>query len=193
MSSIVLPDTIYLAAKMGCGKDYVAQQLVSMAGFTKVAFADALKEEVADRAGVTVAHIESNKAEYRAELQRWGGVRRAEDVDYWVKRFAERRASVSGPVVNTDTRFPNEGFYVLRTGGLLVMLTLPEEVRIGRLTARDGHFNPAWMEDTSEKHYASLPWHLSIETDQTPGDYPALISAGYVALLAEKQHQRRAA
>lgn len=193
MNGLVLPDTIFLAAKMGVGKDWVAAQLVERAGFTRLAFADALKVEVAEHLGISLEELAARKAEFRPLLQNWGVDRREQNPNYWVERWAAARAAIPGPVVNTDTRFPNEGFYALRSGALLVRLVVPDEIRIKRLTARDGRFDPAWLEHPSEQHIDSLPWQLTIDCSETPGDYPTLISAGYVGLLAAKHGQRRAA
>src|SRR5262245_23947364 len=190
---LILPKTIFLTAKMGVGKDWVAAQLVEQAGFTRLAFADALKAEVAEHLGISLAELAARKAEFRPLLQNWGVERREADPMYWVRRWAEVRALIDGPVVNTDTRFPNEGFYALQSGGLLVRLTVPDELRIKRLTARDGRFDPAWFDHPSEQFIDHLPWQLSIDCSDTPGDYPTLISAGYVGLLAEKQRLRKAA
>jgi len=162
------------------------------AGFTRLAWADALKVEVAMAHGISVAELNARKAEFRAELQRVGVARREEDPRYWIKRWVEARARIPGQVVNTDTRFPNEGFYAIQSGGLLVRLTAPDEVRLERLRARDGSFDPAALNHISEQYIDELPWQVSIECvgDQ---DFVRLISAGYLGLLAAKEEQRRAA
>jgi len=57
---------------------------------------------------------------FRELLQEYGSqVRRADDPDYWAKRWYERFMKTLGPVVVPDVRFPNEARAIRNMGGLL--------------------------------------------------------------------------
>lgn len=90
----------------------------------RLAFADALKVEVAAAFGSTVAAIEQSKEKYRPLLQAWGVARR--DLvggDYWINKVDDQiRSSQVLVAVITDVRFQNEADYVTSHGGILVKL-----------------------------------------------------------------------
>ena len=179
-----LPRNIFLAGKMGAGKDYVAARLCEDAGFTRLAFADALKREVAEDAGITVEELNRRKAEFRPRLQ-WWGVNKRETVspDYWVNRWEGARALISGPVVVTDARFLNEALYGFKIGALVVIVDTPESVRIERLLARDGNFDPATLTHSSELGIDTMPCHLKVSGEEPACVYVPMLSAGYTTLL----------
>lgn len=85
---------------------------------TRIAFADALKEEVNDVAtafGYDVFNLsKEQKAQIRALLVWWGCERRRKDPDYWVNLVKERLESSppSDVRVITDNRFLNETLWV---------------------------------------------------------------------------------
>ncbi len=81
-------------------------------------------------------------------INQWHGteVRRAEDADYWAKRGMEfaNVANKNGAVVAfTDVRFPNEADAIRNADGVVIRLTISEQVRDERLFKRDGHLPPA--------------------------------------------------
>ena len=176
-----LPDNIFLAAKMAAGKDFVASFLIREAGFTKLAFADALKEEAAAHLGISVEELNARKLEFRPILQNWGVGKRDADQDYWVKEWARRRAAITGPVVVTDCRFPNEALYGIQIGAMVVRLRASDAVREARLRLRDGGFDPSWLNHISEQHIDALPVHLEI-SGEMPGEM-------YVPALADYYRQ----
>lgn len=176
-----LPDNIFLTAKMAAGKDFVASFLIREAGFTRLAFADALKEEAAAHLGITVEELNARKSEFRPILQNWGVGKRGADQDYWVKEWAIRRAAITGPVVVTDCRFPNEALYGIQIGAMVVRLRASDAVREARLRLRDGGFDPAWLNHISEQHIDALPVHLEI-SGEMPGEM-------YVPALADYYRQ----
>lgn len=178
-----LPDTIFITGYAGSGKDTLGMALVKYAGFTRLSFADALKEEVADHLGITVVELNARKAEFRQLLQEWGTRKRDGDEDYWVKEWYRRRVLIGGPVVCSDMRYPNEAFFGLEIGGLLLRVVVSEEERIARLKERDGRFDPRWGNHPSELHIPNLPVHAVV-----PGDLPEecqvpVIAAVYSSLL----------
>ena len=114
---------IGLAGRKQSGKDTVCKLLGEMfphLGVRRIAFADALKEEVAVACGVSRQEIDEQKDRYRMILQWWGTeFRRHDDEDYWVRQ-AHKRMLVHGDadlLVITDARFPNELEFVHESGG----------------------------------------------------------------------------
>lgn len=120
------------------GKDTLVNTLLS-AGYDvgRVAFADALKEEVCAATGVSLLALEQHKELYRPLLQWWGTeFRRGQDQDYWIKRVAARLPwSTDDVVFVTDVRFENEADFIRRMGGTIIRV-----VRVdGATTAHAGH------------------------------------------------------
>ena len=90
----------------------------------RVAFADALKKEVADACDVTVDFINANKDVFRPVLQWWGTEfrRGLHGDDYWLRRMDDTlKLLPQGSIVFvTDVRFLNEADYVTGVGGQIV-------------------------------------------------------------------------
>lgn len=166
-----LPTIILLTGPMGSGKDYLGRLLVEQAGFVRIAFADALKEEVCAHYGITLDELTARKAEFRPILQNWGVSKREADPYYWIMAWyarVQRADQVDGrSVVCTDCRFPNEALFGIQIGALNVRLVVSEEVRRQRLLQRDGAFDPTWLNHESEQYISQLPVHLEL-----PGDLP---------------------
>jgi FMN phosphatase YigB (HAD superfamily) len=122
------------------GKDSVAAVLVSRYGFTRAAFADALKElacrtnpivsldgrrlaSLVDEIGWDRAKTEV--LEVREILQRLGkGARDVLGEDIWVDTLFRRHAGASRLVI-PDVRFPNEAAAVRGRGGRVVRVVRP--------------------------------------------------------------------
>lgn len=131
---------IGIGGKIGHGKDTIADFLVRAYGFKIVRMSDALKEEVLTRLPRTLTTFWSvynperpvptpallrdmvfNRKPYgvRELLQEYGTeVRRADDPDYWVRRWAEEAVKYRH-VVAPDVRFFNEAKIVRDLGGKL--------------------------------------------------------------------------
>lgn len=154
---IRLPD-VALCGLMGTGKDFIGQQLIQDLGYTRIALADALKEEVACLRQITVEELVANKGKYRKDLQEVGVGRRQEDPDYWIKRWEERRALIDGPVVCTDTRFINEANYFRKIGAMLVKVSVPEPFRLDRLRELYGEeaLGPEVLNHASEREVVHI-------------------------------------
>lgn len=88
----------------------------------RVAFADALKKEVAKGCGVSLEFLEKNKDNFRLILQGWGTDfrRKLLGEDYWLKIVAKQILALSDDVelvVVTDVRFHNEAELIKKSGG----------------------------------------------------------------------------
>lgn len=102
------------------GKDTAA---VGLPGFTRVAFADALKEELAETLGITVEELETRKEEFRDAMVKLGAGRRAEDPRYWITKVEEKLVDISGNVAITDVRYANEALWIRsELGGRIIYL-----------------------------------------------------------------------
>lgn len=128
------------------GKDTFAGRLVKEHGFTRLAFADALKDLALDidpivdassysamRLSELVEGVGWNQAkktrEVRRLLQDLGvSVRARVDEDVWVSILARAASWIPGPVVVTDVRFRNEVTWVSGQGGPLVRVIRNDQV-----------------------------------------------------------------
>ena len=124
---------IGLVGKKQCGKDTFCAMLtqLSSAPVQRLAFGDALKQEVAQKCEVPLHMIEQQKAVFRPMLQWWGTEfrRQFHGQDYWIRRLEEKllglqqsRADAGLLVVVTDVRFKNEADMIRLRGGLLIRI-----------------------------------------------------------------------
>lgn len=103
------------------GKDTAALGLVER-GWTRVAFADALKQ-VAKELGWNGEKDDHG----RWMLQQLGqSVREHIDPLAWVQAAAKTVTEIGGPVVITDCRYRNEADWVRSAGGRIVRVTRPD-------------------------------------------------------------------
>lgn len=128
----------------GSGKDMLADYLAQRHGFTKLAFADPLRDMVAallPHLGVQgdalnlLRHDRIFKEADLPLIQRsprqlmqtlgteWG--RHLVHHELWLRIAQQRIALTAGPVVLTDVRFANEAALVLRQGGAVWRLLRP--------------------------------------------------------------------
>jgi hypothetical protein len=124
---------IGLSGRKRSGKDTVyaiIQEEAERLRPARVAFGDALKEEVADLLEVTVQELEADKTRFRGILQWWGTEwRRHQNLNYWIDKTRAKILSLEGTtdlVVVTDVRFPNEADLIEELGGLVVRVSRPE-------------------------------------------------------------------
>jgi hypothetical protein len=152
---------IFLCGKMCAGKDYIADVLVEQAGFVKLPFALPLKQEVADKHGITLEELNANKNKYRAELQELGGARRAENPSYWIEKWINARHEINNPVVCTDCRHVNEAaFGCTSFTGFVVKVHLSETTRLNRIKTLYGEVPDKLHEHPSEVEVDRCPFHL---------------------------------
>lgn len=144
------PRLIGLVGLKRSGKDTVCQLIGELAPVTRLAFADGIKEEVADALGVRVEFIEAHKHELRGLLQHWGTECRRDlfDREYWVKKLVAKIAHVRTPcAVITDVRFANEAHVLAEMGARLI------RVQRGN-SGPDGHASEAWADSVDAARYA---------------------------------------
>jgi len=151
-----------LCGRKRSGKDTLAEELVERYGYTRVAFADPLREmllaldpvveqgdytrtlRVSDM--VATRGWEDAKAhpEVRRLLQRLGTeagrVTLGENV--WIDAARRKIDAIEGPVVVTDVRFPNEADAIKDWGGYLARV-----VRPGYESSDDTHVSESAMDD----------------------------------------------
>ncbi|WP_251153769.1 hypothetical protein [Cellulosimicrobium sp. Marseille-Q4280] len=143
-----------VSGKKRAGKDSIAELLTSEHGYTRVAFADAVREvlyetnpmlwslrwawrtlrgnpmrvaELVDTLGWEQAKAQP---EVRRLLQRLAteAARKVLGPSIWVTTGMAKAAEVDGPVVITDVRFPNEVAAIRAAGGILIRVNRPSIV-----------------------------------------------------------------
>lgn len=132
---------IALAGPICSGKSTIAAALGDEFGYRRLAFADALKAEVAGQHGIGVAELNENKAIYRADLETLGERRRASNPLYWCNLLAvvlDAYDQMDRPVVVDDLRYINEADFLRARGFVIVGVATPDAVREQRHQARYG-------------------------------------------------------
>jgi hypothetical protein len=133
-----MPKIIGISGKKRSGKDECCNVILDMfPQGERIAFADALKAEVAEVCGVSLAQLEQHKMLFRGMLQWWGTEYRRQwsgnDL-YWIERAADAVQKSAAPfVIIPDVRFPNELAFVRERGGLAIRIDSE------RSTAGDTH------------------------------------------------------
>lgn len=161
------PLRVMVTGKLRRGKDTLAALLRELRpNAERIAFADALKREVADMLnhqiedkyiphnGYYAGREFSQRGELAALWQWYGAWIRSVDEDYWVRRLAAQVKGNKSYVV-TDYRYPNEAKYGLEHGFTLVRVTGPLR---GNAEGRDENHE-------SERHIDTLPAHLEFRND----------------------------
>jgi hypothetical protein len=104
-----------ISGKKGSGKSTIAEilkQYITHRPVHIIAFADALKDEVAHACGVSREYVEKNKAIFRPILQWWGTDfrRNLTSEDYWLRVFSAKVSILPNDslILIPDVRFPNE-------------------------------------------------------------------------------------
>lgn len=121
---------IALSGPRACGKSTIASHLVSQHGYTRIAFADALRE-LASVAGYEF----SNDRIYLAQL---GEKLRALMPEFLLEVVRKKVNSLEGPVVIEDLRFPSEVNFCRSIGATTIRLEISEEIQLQRVEEREG-------------------------------------------------------
>lgn len=129
------------------GKDTAARTLSARLGYTRIAFADALRDEVFDRYGIRLGDDDKDKPlpayglrSYRDLLIEHAQERRAQNPDYWVERVdaqVREYRKFGIRVVVTDVRLPNEVRWLRDRDGLHIWIARPGVTSNGHATEQD--------------------------------------------------------
>ncbi len=123
-----------LSGKKSSGKNTVARMIADMtpSWCKEIAFADALKHEVAVATGTSIEFINKNKDNFRLILQGWGtDFRRKLHGDlYWISKLDKEiyRLTVENKIeilLVTDARFPNEVEYLMNCQAICINVVRP--------------------------------------------------------------------
>ncbi|MGW1859354.1 deoxynucleotide monophosphate kinase family protein [Streptomyces collinus] len=153
---------IALLGKAGSGKDTVAAHLVAEHGYTRLAFADPLKDMALEVnpfvtwvAGepIRLATLVNNHGwdrakemfpEIRRTLQHMGQTVRERDRSFWIRALLRAAVQIRGPIVVTDVRYLNEYAAMQRAGFSTVRVTRPGAGLVG---AAGAHHSETELDD----------------------------------------------
>ena len=125
-------------------------------------FADALKSEIAEATGLTLAYMEQRKDVFRTIYQWWGTDFRRNlfGKDYWLKLMDDylfQHEDEDVLILIPDVRFSNEATHIHKLGGRVI--------RISRITTADDK-HPSETELTDD----NFPYNHTIVNDGTLDD-----------------------
>jgi len=121
---------IALSGPRACGKSTIASHLVNQHGYTRIAFADALRN---------IARIAGDEfVNDRIYLAKLGEELRQLMPHFLIEVMRIKINSLEGPIVIEDVRFPVEEAFCRELGATTIRLEIPEEEQLVRLKERDG-------------------------------------------------------
>ena len=119
-----------LSGPRACGKSTIAKHLVNHHGYTRIAFADALRE---------IAKCASDQFIVdRNYLARLGTTLREMLPRFLLDVISQKIARIDGPVVIEDIRLPTEFDFCKSIGAVTIRFEIPREKQLKRLLSRDG-------------------------------------------------------
>lgn len=127
---------IGISGKKLSGKDALCNAIIGQTPVSavRIAFADALKEEVSLACSVSLSFIDQYKAQFRPMLQWWGTDfrRHFQGDDYWVRKAVSKLVEAAdagvGLVIIPDVRFQSEAAVIKQIGGCLVRIGRPTQL-----------------------------------------------------------------
>ena len=153
-----MKNIIALSGPRACGKSTIAGHLVAQHGYTRIAFADALR---------SVAKIAGDEYENdRIYLAQLGGKLRELMPNFLLEIVKMKVESIDGPVVIEDVRFPSEEEFCSGIGATTIRLEIPEEVQLQRLKERDGKIGQDaadMLACLDESIVEDVAWDLNLE------------------------------
>tara|TARA_B110001452_G_scaffold95595_1_gene78979 strand:- start:375 stop:956 length:582 start_codon:yes stop_codon:yes gene_type:complete len=153
-----MKNIIALSGPRACGKSTIAGHLVAQHGYTRIAFADALR---------SVAKIAGDEYENdRIYLAQLGEELRELMPNFLLEVVKVKVESIDGPVVIEDVRFPSEKEFCDGIGATTIRLEIPEEVQLQRLQERDGKIGEeaaAMLACLDESILDDVAWDLKLE------------------------------
>ena len=158
---------IALSGPRACGKSTIAKHLVNNHGYTRIAFADALRD-IAAAAG-------SDFINDRLYLARLGEKLRIQVPDFLLQAVKNRIELIEGHVVIEDIRFPTEIDFCQSLGATTIRFEISREEQLRRLENRDGKNgdDAKQLIDCPDENLLSLTdgWDLNIIAE---GDFKEL-------------------
>jgi len=152
---------------MHSGKDQFCSTFISSmrslgVHYTRRAFGDAVKEDLAKMLGVTVEYINENKPHFRLMMQGYATdyARQLLGRDYWTTRFSQYQQNsqlslLAAPCfVVPDVRFADECEFIKNAGGMLV--------RINRMSSVNYPLDSSVTTHESERAVFDLPFDTEI-------------------------------
>lgn len=143
----------------GVGKTTAAQYLVEKYSYTKISFADPLKE---------IGQIlwpEMKRFKYRHRLQTLGEKIREIDADIWINLLINKVDNLTHKgfnVVVDDVRYPNEFYTLLGKGFIPIKITTVGHIRNRRLLRRDGYIDFSTANHISEQFVNQIQVYYEI-------------------------------
>jgi predicted phage tail protein len=166
------------------GKDTVAQAIInaSLEPAVRIAFADALKDEVANflryftlrimthKQALRLIEAKKSKWKWMRRLLQWWGTeyRRNQDQFYWINRYNERVHDAKDKgikvIVTPDVRFKNEYSFLVVQGAVMIRVFRP-----GLAISTPLHSSETEMDDmladavlTNDHTLLSLEWNAKV-------------------------------
>jgi dephospho-CoA kinase len=173
-------DMIALFGPMCVGKSYAADILVKDYGYSKMAFANQLKEEVARLFGLTGkdGHTRKVLQEFSADCKKYRP-------NIWIELLQEKVVTHSktytpSKIVVDDLRFKIEANVLRDMGFIIVLVDLPEDIRMRRVNRLYPDTDPASHAHASEQEWKEIvpDYVVSGEGWQTQEDIDDLIVWG---------------
>lgn len=168
---------IALIGRMGSGKSTIAQLLIDLYGYSKMSWAQPVKDIAAlaygpiDKSTGYEIELPDGTAGVRTGrdlLQRIGTDAMRDQVDraFWIRagtRRIEARADIRW--VNDDTRFPNEADALARRGWVIVRVQVDDATRFTRLGRVP---SPEELNHPSETSIDDIPVHIRLWNTGSP-------------------------
>lgn len=130
---------IGIAGKMGCGKDYICNNVIVPilqqyhSKFLQMSFADQIKVNVMTKNNILFDDVYVNKNNTTRTLLQTEGTELGRNIlgeDIWIRYFNNwMRVYKSRGVehfILTDVRFQNEVDYIKKSGGILIYINAPQ-------------------------------------------------------------------
>lgn len=126
----IKPLLLGLSGGRGSGKTTIANYLVEECGYSKISFA----EPVRDIVGI----IDCNRNDDREILANVGIMLRSLRPRLLIEIVQEKISNTEGFIVVEDVRFPEEILFLKNLGATLIRLDISKEAQLMRLKNRDG-------------------------------------------------------
>jgi hypothetical protein len=162
-----------------CGKDQSAQYFMNSHGFTRLALADALKDDC-EELGLVTPEQRLARDERTVRIWQIWGTEHGREIDrrYWLWRWMERIFPVACGVDGSkyrgvcipDVRFVDEADFVLNELGGHLILIPPNERSNASSTFLSGHSSEKGWPEIFARYQATHPRVRTVENNGTVED-----------------------